>query len=191
MLIFIDDMRAALAPFQSPVVAHDDHDAEQGAFEREPQQEDDDQVHSYRQTMNASPSEATKLVPSLLGILVTMVQEERAGVKRVDVDFIAHTHFDMLLAEISNCSFDFHHEMRSVVVQAGVLERLWKNRLGINWRLVNAQRIEEAKATGPRRGLGSIVLPPDWQIGHEIGWVVENIAHGAEAAGGLGFPAGQ
>jgi hypothetical protein len=141
--------------------------------------------------MNTSKSEVKTLIPSLLGILASMVQEERAGVRRVDVDFIVHTHFDMLLAEIPKCPTDFHKEMESVVVQAGVLEGLWKSRLGSNWWLINAQRIREAKATGPRRDLGAITFPLNWQIGHEIGWVVGNIAHGAEAVGGLGFPAGQ
>lgn len=199
MLIFIDDVRAALANIQSPIFEplqgtksqHDDCDAEKGASELKLHWKGGDQIQTFGQTMSPSQSEVKTLIPSLLGILANMVQEERAGVKRVGVDFIVHTHFDMLLAEIPKRSTDFHNEMKNVVVQAGILEGLWKSRLGVNWRLISAQRIREAKATGPRRELGSIIFPPDWRIGHEIGWVVGNVAHGAEAAGGLGFPAGQ
>jgi hypothetical protein len=184
MLIFIDDIRRVLANCHKPP------DENTVNLQKTVNEFEVSETLFFKQISNDSRKELLNLVPGLLGILNMLVTEERSGQRRVGMDFIIHTHIDMLLTEIQRYAESLLGR-KDVITQAAVLERAWMDRFGGNWWLIASQRNREAKVTGVRRDLVSMMFPTSWQAGDEVGWNVRKIAPGADTEGSLGFHAGQ
>jgi hypothetical protein len=199
MLVFVDDVRAALWNAHVPVTktmedvkrnregADEDHS---GARERESTKH---LVPSFRKMPTSTATtheELSHLLPSLLGILNSLVQEEEADYKPVELDFVVHTHLDRLLAEIPHY-VEVLSSFPAVLVQARVLDASWQHRFGNRWGMIRAQRDKEAMTTGLRREMRKLSLASTWKIGDDLGWVINRVTPGADGEGHLGIRPGQ